>query len=94
MSPAQVRRWNELPKHAAALKAGRELRAAGAPTPSPNRSRAGPVAVVAACACARARQRRWIATPRPWPPPTLRYAREAQATAQREERAASGAAAH
>ena len=79
VSPAQLRHWNELPKHAAALKPGRELVVLVPLPPAP-----APAAVV-------------TAAPTPRAPALVdsaalalaaantRYAREAQAIAQREE---------
>ncbi|WP_223651320.1 LysM peptidoglycan-binding domain-containing protein [Hymenobacter psoromatis] len=79
VSPAQLRRWNELPKHAATLKPGRELLVLVPLPPTP-----APAAVIAAAPSPR--------RPMPVDSATLalaaanaRYARAALATAQREE---------
>ena len=79
VSPAQVRRWNELPKHATALKPGREL-VVLVPLP--------PAPVLAAVVAAAPAPRRPVAvdsTTLALAAANTRYAREAQATAQREE---------
>ncbi|TDN37609.1 LysM peptidoglycan-binding domain-containing protein [Hymenobacter sp. UV11] len=83
VSPAQVRRWNELPKHMTALKTGRELVVLVALPPA-----AAPIApVVAATALPVLVQRHAAAADsatQALAAANLRYAREAQATAQRE----------
>ena len=78
VSPAQLRRWNELPKHAAALKPGREL-VVLVPLPPPP----APAAVVATAPAPR-RPMPVDSTALALAAANTRYAREAQATAQRE----------
>ncbi|AMR28855.1 hypothetical protein A0257_18295 [Hymenobacter psoromatis] len=84
VSPAQMRRWNELPKHTTALKAGREL-VVLVPLPPP----AAPKALVVAAATPPLLTPRHAAAAADSATQALaasnqRYAREAQAAAQRE----------
>jgi len=85
VSPAQVRRWNELPKRTAALKPGRELLVLVALPPS---EASKTLEVVAATASTRALTSRHVVAPdsatQALIAANLRYAREAQASALRE----------
>ena len=80
VSPAQLRRWNELPKHAATLRPGRELLVLVPlpPAAAPTVAAAAPVRLPARPAAATDSIAQVLAAA------NLRYAREAQAAAQRE----------
>ncbi len=82
VSPAQVRRWNELPKHAAALKTGRELVVLVPLPPLP--STTAPVVATTAPPVLTQRHAAADSATQALTTANLRYAREAQAAAQRE----------
>ena len=79
VSPAQLRRWNELPKHAATLRPGRELLVLVPLPPT-----AAPAAVIAAAPAPR-RPASVDSAAQALATANARYARAALATAQREE---------
>ncbi len=83
VSPAQVRRWNELPKHTAALKPGREL-VVLVPLPPAAATEAPVVAATVPPVLAQRHVAAADSATQALAAANLRYAREAQAVAQRE----------